>query len=80
MALAVRRIRSMGLYSIKDLERLLSTLRFEPPATLRPGAPELDFPPRRPTGQLLAVGAAAVSCVVLLIFVFLTALLGLKGQ
>ncbi len=66
------------MHSITDVERLLLTLRFEPPGALRPGQRELEFPPRRPSARWLAVGVAAVACVVLLIFVFLTALLGLK--
>ena len=67
------------MHSITDVERLLLTLRFEPPVDLRPGDRELEFPPRRLSAQSLAVGAAAVACVVLLIFVFLTALLGLSA-
>ena len=67
------------MYSVTDLERLLLTLRFEPPTTLRPGSRALEFPPRRPTAQSLAVGAAALGCVVLLIFVFLDGPAGPQG-
>lgn len=67
------------MHSVTDVERLLLTLRFEPPTTLRLSDRELEFPRRRLSAQSLMVGAAAAGCTVLLIYVFLSALLGLKG-
>jgi hypothetical protein len=69
----------MGMHSVIDVERLLLTVRFEAPATL-PEARGLDFKPRRRVGTTaMGVVIAAVTCTVLLVYVFWTALLGLKG-
>lgn len=70
----VGRISGMGTASIDDLEHFLQAIQFQPPPLLPPG----PRPPPGPNVAALAVGAAAVACVVLLIFVFWSAVLQLR--
>ena len=69
----------MSTDAIAELERLLRTVRFQPPSVLPRFSQALHSLPARPRAESLAIGAAAVICVVLLVFVFWSAVLEMRG-
>lgn len=73
----VCRIWYMGHASIAEVESLLQGVRFHPPPVIAVGARPPLLPRTIPKAASVAIAATALACVVLLVFVFWSAVIHL---